>query len=852
MKLQKTNRLRHAVTAGLIAGALSLAVSGVSNASDENDKVEITFIHTGDFHGDFRPHTNGRAGSSAQLEGGMARAATLIKEIRDHEDNVIHVHTGDTIAGSATATFTLGDAMVKMVDQLGIDVSAPGNWEFSFGVYRYLQFFGVNGDLEPIGDNSTMAIKITPDEEGLVPTYGSPFREVTYYDETTGTTSTAMSRWGMVASNVYQNGTKNLDPGIVGRGVGKLLTPPYRIIEKDGVKIGFLGCTTNRGPQVVSSTITTGVAFTNCKGEVKFPQNRPIKWDLADAGTQAANRGMDSNPDVPTAQGGDKGHNTVGEIVKWTRHLRDVEGVDLVAVMSEAGIAENIYAAENLGAGDADWNGPDMYFSSDMHEATNQAVIVTDPSGKKVIIVENNEDISQIGELEIKTEKVNGKYRIKKWKYKAHAITPEIDEDSDMAELVDQIEEDMADMISSGDAVNPYNGHVLMHQLDEVIGSTDMVIERNRFTTEYNPVAKQMPAVIEGTGHALITDSFRELLGAEVGGIRGFRYTNTVLPGEDITWRALYQYMPIGPQVAIAAIPSTASSEPAPLEGSDIKNNKTNKRHFLGWPRSLQQEMELSGNSTMNPIIYKWGGGWVFNYSGVNFDFNPEGKNFNKYGAALSARVTNMVLTGNDNDSSNDTPVTGELGEKVTYASYYYDEDHNRINRNQIVTGGALAKYNAANGTSLTLREFASLNDRIQILAKDGDGALVMVTPQQYADGRAAGTLAVVDAVEVLARYIGGGAMNVYDWNAAAMAKGDVKHVAQGLNSQVEFANFEFPRINLVDGDGNTTNNLVDCTIEFGSPCIEPYRGAENGVVALPADYIKGVADTPADKGKFF
>lgn len=829
----------------LCAGILAMGFSPLIHAGKKAQKekeVDITFIHTGDFHGDFNPHTNGRGDAAGSLEGGIARAVTKIKEIRAKEKNVIHVHTGDTIAGSATATFTKGEAMIRLVDQLGIDVAAPGNWEFSFGIYRYMQFFGTAGDIEPIGDNSSMAIKITPEEEGLVPTYGAPFREVTYFDETTGKTRKAMSRWGIVASNVYYNGTKNLDPGVVSKGVGKLLTPPYRIITKEGVKIGFLGCTTNRGPQVVSSTITTGVAFTNCKGEVKFPQNRPIKWADADAATIAANKGVEKNPTVPTPEGGDKGHVTVGEIVKWTRYLRNEEGVDLVVVMSEAGIAENIYAAENLGASDGTWNGPDIYFSSDMHEETNRAVIVTDPSGKKVIIVENSEDIAQIGELEIEVKMVNGKYRIKEWEYKGHDILPHINEDAAMKKLVAQVEKDMADMISSGKAVNPYNGHLLMHQLTEVIGSTDMIIERNRFSNEHDPANKIMPAVIEGTGHALITDAFRVLTNSQVAGIRGFRYTNTVLPGEPITWDLLYSYMPIGPQIAAASIPTTPSSELAKADldslidkdgdGRTITDNKDNPRHFLGWPRSLQQEIELSGNSTMNPIIFKWGGGWVFNYSGISFDFDPNGKNFNKYGKADSARVTNMAITGGNNNPSNDVAITGTLGEKIVYASYYYDEDANRINRNKIVGPNNRAK----------------VGDKIQILAKDANGNLIMVNPQEYKDGTEAKAILPLDAVEALARYIKESTIPVYDWDAASMSKSVLLHTASGLGGGVKFADFEFPRINLV-------NPLTNCTIEFGSPCIEPFRGAEgalaNGNVTLPPGYIKGVADTPAKEGEF-
>jgi len=240
---------------------------------------------------------------------------------------------------------------------------------------------------------------------------------------------------------------KSRGDGADDKGTGWHLTPPYRIIERDGVKIGFIGCTTNRGPQVVSSTITTGVTFSNCKGGIKFPQNRPIDWDdqaishgpwktdpvtgvgywqpgnkvlnnPATAAVQAANRNLagETTPwTVRPHQGGDAGYKVKNEIVRWTNWLREVEGVDLVAVMSEAGIAENVWAAEQL-TGMA--NGPDIYFSSDMHEEANLPVVTRDKNGKKVIIIENPEDIAQISQLDITVR--NG--AITSWSFKGHDV----------------------------------------------------------------------------------------------------------------------------------------------------------------------------------------------------------------------------------------------------------------------------------------------------------------------------------------------------------------------------------------------------------------------------------------------
>ena len=877
----------------------------------KSEGVKITFAHSGDFHGDYHPHTNGRADADGgKMEGGIARAVTVLRKIRYKNENVIHVHTGDTIHGSGEASITKGLALVRMVDQLGIDVSTPGNWEFAYTPYRYMQFFGVHnkaGENQDIIDNddysqsAKKAVKFSDDEIGDIPTYRTPFREVSYVEgfkaDGTPIMATGTNRWGMVAANVYENGSWALDHGVASKGTGKNLTPPYRIIKKDGVKIGFIGCTTNRGPQVVSSTITTGVSFSNCKGGIKFPQNRPIDWEdkaithtkwdpalpnpgkgetaetatgwwvagnkirnnPADPSVVAGNRGNDSGDwSVRPHQGGDAGYKVVNEIVRWTNYLRDVEKVDLVAVMSEAGIAENIYAAENLGNMA---NGPDIYFSSDMHEELNYPAVVTDPNGKKVIILENSEDISQIGELDIVVK--DGK--IATWKFTDHDVDEDVRSNWRMKGLVAKIDQEISDKIAAGEAINPYNGHLITNQLNDTVGVTDdIVLERNRFTTEFEPTNHIMPGVIEGTGHDLVTDMFRKITGSDVGGIRGFRYTNSVLPGGDITYKSLYHFFPIGPQVAVGSIPTTPTAEANRDEDgnpiflakgsaeSKSNNGKKNPTHFVAFPRSLQQEMELAGNSTMNPNIPAWGGGWFWNYSGVKLNMKPTGSQFDKYGTKPRARVSGLTLY--DNVNGNDGAIDESHKAKITYASYYYHEDYNRINRNQLVPRGK------CDDKKVTPTCVDAVGD-ILILAKEtSTGEYVLVNNLEYDAGIAQhnskgdGSLTVVDTVEALARYISDTSIPVYVWNGGAKVEAAHSPVA-GLGGTLSGSDIEFPRVNLVMQDGEDGNDLTDCSIEFGSPCIQPLRGAEKafgaaGGVAIPDGYVVGEADAPALSGE--
>ena len=136
----------------------------------------------------------------------------------------------------------------------------------------------------------------------------------------------------------------------------------------------------------------------------------------------------------------------------------------------------------------------------------------------------------------------------------------------------------------------------------------------------------------------------------------------------------------------------------------------------------------------------------------------------------------------------------------------------------------------------MPLRE--CVGDQIQILAKTAAGDLVMVNPSEFADGKSAGTLSPLDATEAVMIYVREDKIPVYNLD------GQVLHTAQGLKGVVAAASFDFPRINLV-------NQLVDSTHEFGFPAIEPLRGAPPADFVYPDDYISGVADRPADEGKF-
>ncbi len=841
---------------GMLVAALALPTASMAGHRDRDrdDEKKIYIMHTGDLHGDTQSHPNARADATGVLEGGLARAATVIKKLkRKHRGKIIWGHSGDSIQGSALATYTQGKAMVDIWDALSPDLFATGNWEYVYGLYRYQQLFGTNADIKSISPSEYSQMFMIPeDPSGNVYQGLNPSRA--FKQSSDGETR----RWRTIAANAYYNG-ENPGPGIVAKGPGEHFTDPYHVQTVNGIKIGFIGCTTNRGPQVVSSNVTKGVSFTNCAGDIKFPQNKAIQWPVGHPNRDASREVLDNVGGTNAARGSTVGYKTVNEIAKFTTILRAPkgsdtayinsatgtawkgEGVDMVVVISEAGIPENLWQAETM-VMPAGVRFPEVILSSDTHERTRLPVVATNKDGvNKTVIIEQGEDGMQVGLLELEFK--NGK--IDEWEWKRYDIDESVPEDSEVADLIKDAEAPFTSVAGGGNwkqgdsFVNPFNGYKLTVPFDHVVGSTDMVLERNRFSFEHDPANLKMPADIEGTLHDLYADTFRALTDSDVGEIRGFRYNNTIMPG-NITVKDLYHSLTIGAMLGQGKIPSSPEAEDGGVGGCifdktnpDHTDNTKNKCHRMGWPRSLVQTLELSGNGTQQPNIPNWSGGWFFNYSGVNFDLDVYKGNFNPFGLALRSRTSNVRLV----DPVTGADKGGALPSNVTVGAYYYDADFNRVNRNQVVTAGSC---NKAGFPGLT-RECAST--KMMVVAKTGDyyGApLAWVTIAQYGARSAAGyTIYPLDVVEAVGRYISDGANSNGDINVLDLRSGSaVNATVKGLKGTVAAADFAktFPRINLLE-------ELPDGRAEFGFGIIQPMRGATKS----PTRQV----DRPDDEGDF-
>lgn len=282
------------------------------------------------------------------------------------------VNVGDTIQGGAEAMYTRGDAMTQVLDTWQIDGYVSGNWDFLYGTERYLELFG----------------------EG---------------------------RWGAVAANLYYDAT-----GPYAAQAGQRVLPPYRIRTVNGLRVGVVGITTDRGPSAGDGKATEGFRFTD--GEAELPV-------LVD-------------------------------------ELRGREQVDLVVVLSELGLAKNIELAEANG-------GVDVLLSSDMHEETPR--IVRTDSG--VLVSEVGQDGTRLGQLDLQLDRggVTG------WRYSLHHVDSTVPEHPATRRQVQAIRRPFLSGPDFDPPVNPLNGRRLSRPLDAVVGRADHALYRGNFSDHPTP-----------------------------------------------------------------------------------------------------------------------------------------------------------------------------------------------------------------------------------------------------------------------------------------------------------------------------------------------------------------------------
>ena len=115
-----------AATAFLTLGGFSL------QSFDTKTTKHITILHTNDTHSHIDPFPSTHARYANK--GGVARRATLVKNIRKENPNTLLLDAGDIFQGTPYFNFYGGELEFKLMSMLKYDVATIGNHDFDNGI----------------------------------------------------------------------------------------------------------------------------------------------------------------------------------------------------------------------------------------------------------------------------------------------------------------------------------------------------------------------------------------------------------------------------------------------------------------------------------------------------------------------------------------------------------------------------------------------------------------------------------------------------------------------------------------------------------------------------------------------
>jgi sulfur-oxidizing protein SoxB len=320
----------------------------------------ITFLQTTDVHCQLHAHDE-LFWENNQLvfrkAGGYAHVATALDALRkENPANILTIDTGDMFQGSMLSVKTTGQAFVPLLNALGYDMYLPGNWEVVYYKKNMQKLLG--GLLAP-----------------------------------------------KVCTNMYHdlgNGKK-----------GELIFQPYQIVNRLGIKIGFLGYTDPLVPLRQSPFYSNGIIYTKPEENLK----------------------------------------------EYVELLKEQEQCDFVIILSHLGLSQQIALGNH-----PDCKGVDYIFGADTHERVRKPI-----QAEYTKIVEPGAFGSFVGRLDLKVE--NGK--IVNESYQLIEVNPQkYPAKKEVAALIEEIEKPYNEEINKviGYSTLPlYRNFVVENTIDTLI-----------------------------------------------------------------------------------------------------------------------------------------------------------------------------------------------------------------------------------------------------------------------------------------------------------------------------------------------------------------------------------------------
>ena len=177
----------------------AIGTLGLSSCITNNRITKITILHTNDVHSHIDPFpVNHRKFPN---QGGFARRAALVKQIRKEEEHVLLLDAGDIFQGTPYFNFYKGELEIKLMGDMGYDAATIGNHEFDNGEHELCKQIS-KADFPFIITNYGL-------DGNKLKTLTHPYKIIQKGNIRIGIIGLGIKLEGLVSPNNYQNITYN-------------------------------------------------------------------------------------------------------------------------------------------------------------------------------------------------------------------------------------------------------------------------------------------------------------------------------------------------------------------------------------------------------------------------------------------------------------------------------------------------------------------------------------------------------------------------------------------------------------------------------------------------------------------
>lgn len=117
-----------------------LFILSICTSSFAQDNKKLTLYHTSDTHSRIEPINPDSDDKNADM-GGFVRRATLIKELRRNNPNMLLFDCGDFSQGTPYYNLFRGEVEIELMNLMGYNAVLIGNHEFDFGIDNMVKLF---------------------------------------------------------------------------------------------------------------------------------------------------------------------------------------------------------------------------------------------------------------------------------------------------------------------------------------------------------------------------------------------------------------------------------------------------------------------------------------------------------------------------------------------------------------------------------------------------------------------------------------------------------------------------------------------------------------------------------------